>query len=134
MQTNDTIDNIVFYDGNCGFCNSSVQFILDHKRDAFFFASLQSNHAKKWLSPHGVVINLDTIYFLKAGKLYDKSSAALQIAKGLKGLYPLLFIFYLVPKFLRDLFYTYIAKRRHRIRSGYCMMPDPEDLPFFLKD
>lgn len=84
------------------------------------------------LAQHQVQINLDTIYLIKNGKLYNRSSAALQIARGLKGVYPLLFAFYIIPKFLRDPFYNFIAKRRHKIRAGYCMMPLPEDKPFFL--
>jgi predicted DCC family thiol-disulfide oxidoreductase YuxK len=76
---------------------------------------------------------MDTIYFLKNGKLYNRSSAALQICRGLKGGYPLLFGFYILPKFLRDPFYNFIAKRRHKLRAGYCMMPLEEDRKYFLK-
>ena len=95
---------IVFYDGDCGFCNSAVQFILDKKKREFYFLALQSDTAKNLLANHNITINMDTIYMLKDGKLYDRSSAALQICKGLKGGYPLLFGIYIVPKFLRDPF------------------------------
>lgn len=127
-------DKLIFYDGDCGFCNSSVQFVLSKRKDEFYFLPLQDERSQKILDTHQVTINLDTIYFLKGNKLYDRSSAALQITKGLKGMYPFLFTFYLVPKFLRDPFYNYIAKRRHRLRSGYCVIPTPEDEQYFLKD
>jgi len=94
---------------------------------------LQIDFAKKILAEKNIAIQLDTIYFLKDGKLYNKSSAALQICKGLKGLWPLMFGFYIIPKFLRDPFYNFIAKRRHKIRAGYCMMPLERDLKFFVK-
>lgn len=124
---------IIFYDGDCGFCNSSVQFILNKKKKPFYFLALQSETAKKILEAKNVVINMDTIYLLKNDKLYNKSSAALQICRGLKGGYPLLFGFYIIPKFLRDPFYNFVAKRRHKLRAGYCMVPLEEDKKYFLK-
>lgn len=134
METKNEPQNLIFYDGDCGFCNSSVQFILVHKKRPFYFSALQSNRAKRTLAEHEITIQMDTIYFLKNGKLYDRSSAALQIARGLKGAYPLFFVFYLIPKFMRDPFYGLIARNRHKIRAGYCMIPQPEDEQYFLKD
>lgn len=133
MEKKSAYNRVVFYDGDCGFCNSSVQFILNKKKSPFYFAPLQSDMAQEILAKHNVKIEMDTIYYLKDGQLYDRSSAALQIARGLKGGYPLLFAFYLIPKFLRDPFYNFIARRRHRIRSGYCMLPAKEDEQYFIK-
>lgn len=132
MNKTEKYNSIIFYDGDCGFCNSSVQFILNKKKRVFYFVALQSDFAKKILSEKDVVIEMDTIYFLKDGKLYNKSSAALQICKGLKGLYPLLFGFYIIPKFMRDPFYNFIARRRHKIRAGYCLVPLPDDKKYFI--
>jgi predicted DCC family thiol-disulfide oxidoreductase YuxK len=134
MNNAEPFHPIVFYDGDCGFCNSSVQFILDKKKKPFYFVALQSQRAKELLGKYGIEIKLDTIYYLNKGKLYTKSSAALQIARRLKGLWPVLFGFYIIPKFLRDPFYNFIAKRRHKLRVGYCMIPKPEDQKYFLKD
>ncbi len=127
-------DNLIFYDGDCGFCNSSVQFILSKKKSTFYFLPLQSIIAQELLEGSKVIINMDTIYLLKKGTLYDRSSAALQITKGLRGGYPLMFAFYLIPKFVRDAAYNFIAKRRHRIRNSYCLIPKEEDEQYFLKD
>lgn len=134
MELENLPDNIVFYDGDCGFCNSSVQFILDKKKAIFHFLPLQSDISKQILDKHNTSINLDTIYYLKAGKLYNRSSAALQIARGLKGGYPLIFACYIIPKFIRDPFYNLIAKNRHKIKAGYCMIPTPEDQKYFIKN
>lgn len=133
MEKKRAYNPVVFYDGDCGFCNSSVQFILNKKKSAFYFAALQSEFAKEALGKYDIQINLDTIYFLKNGRVYDRSSAALQIARGLKGLYPLLYGLYIIPKFIRDPFYNLIARYRHRIRAGYCMLPAPEDEQYFIK-
>ena len=131
-ELNSSPDNLVFHDGDCGFCNSSVQFILAKKKRPFYFTALQSITAKTILENHETVINMDTIYYLKGGKLYDRSSAVLQIAKGLKGGYPLLFSFYIVPKFIRDLFYNFIATRRHKLRKKFCLIPSDKDAQYFL--
>ena len=134
MELNKTPDNLIFYDGECGFCNSSVQFILAKKKREFYFAALQSITAKTILENQKTVINMDTIYYLKGDKLYNRSSAALQIAKGLKGGYPLLFAFYIIPKFMRDPFYNFIAARRHKIRNKFCLIPTEKDAQYFLKN
>lgn len=134
MKEENPYDRIVFYDGDCGFCNSSVQFILNNKKSVFYFAPLQSETGKKILDKHGITVNLDTVYFLKNGKVYDRSSAALQIARGLKGLWPMLFALNIIPKFIRDPFYNVIARYRHRIRAGYCMLPAKEDEQYFIKE
>lgn len=123
---------IVFYDGDCGFCNSSVQFILNKRKRKFYFAALQSKLAKEELARHGIEIQMDTLYLLKENKLFERSSAALEITKGLKGLYPLMYAFKIVPRFIRDGIYNSIAKRRHRIRDGYCAIPSEEDKQLFL--
>lgn len=127
-------DSIVFYDGDCGFCNSTVQLILKKRKREFHFSALQSNFAKKELSQYGILIQIDTIYFTRNGKCFERSSAALQIAKGMKGLYPLLVGFYIIPRFIRDWVYNGIAKRRHRIAKGYCAIPKEEEKKFFIKD
>ncbi|WP_027420176.1 thiol-disulfide oxidoreductase DCC family protein [Crocinitomix catalasitica] len=134
MKENQNINPVVFYDGECGFCNISVQFINKHKKQIFYFAALQSEFAKTSLDKHNLKINLDTIYFLKNNKVYDRSSAVLQICLGLKGAYPLLFSLYIVPKFIRDPFYNFVAKRRHKIQSKSCALPSLEERKYFILD
>jgi len=129
---NKKFDNIVFYDGDCGFCNASVQFILKKRKENFFFSPLQSDFASECLNEEGITINLETIFFKRKGKTYDRSSAALRICAGLKGGYPLLQFFYIVPKFIRDWVYTLVAKRRHKIKTGYCVLPTKEEQQFFI--
>ena len=128
----ENLDSIVFYDGDCGFCNSSVQFILNKRKKTFYFCPLQSDFAKDRLREAGIKINMDTIYFLKNGKVYERSSAALQICKGLIGLWPMMVIFYVIPRFIRDAVYNAVAKRRHKIREGYCMLPSEEEQKLFI--
>jgi predicted DCC family thiol-disulfide oxidoreductase YuxK len=47
-------------------------------------------------------------------KIYTKSSAVLNILKRLDGLWPLLYVFIIVPPFIRNPVYDVIAKYRYR--------------------
>ena len=133
MILNET-KKILFYDGDCGFCNSSVQFALKHQKNEIYFATLQSKFAIILLEKNGIKIELDTLYFYNHEKIYNKSSGALRLAKELKFPYNLLFAFYIVPKFLRDTVYSFISKRRHKIKSGFCVIPKETEKKLFLTD
>ncbi|RZL16397.1 MAG: thiol-disulfide oxidoreductase DCC family protein [Pedobacter sp.] len=121
---------IVFFDGVCNLCNSSVQFIIKHDPEAIFkFSTLQGDFAKEALKDHPIDTHvLDSTILLENGKIYTRSSAALQIAKQLNGGWPLLFGFYIVPKFIRDFFYNIVAKNRYKIwgKQESCWIPTPE--------
>lgn len=124
---------ILFYDGDCGFCNSSVQFVLKHrKHNAIYFATLQSDLAKQTLNKKGIEIKLDTLYFLKDDKVYHKSTAALRITSELKFPYPFLKVFLIVPKFIRDVVYSFIANRRYKIQNGFCLLPTELEKELFI--
>lgn len=125
-------DHIVFYDGECGVCSASVQFILNRWKKPVFFSPLQSKDSEDLLKSFNVKIKLDTIYYLRNGKLYDRSSAILQITRRLKGIYPLFFVFWIIPKFIRDPFYNLIAKNRNRIKPKACILPTHEERSYFL--
>lgn len=128
------LDRIVFYDGECGFCNGVVKFILKYRKVDFYFIALQSRIAQMILSKYNTEVNMSTLYLLENKKLYNRSSAALQIFKNLKFLFPL--IYYgrkLFPKFLRDYIYMKISKYRHRIRPGYCILPKLKEQKFFIE-
>lgn len=135
MELTDSKNKILFYDGDCGFCNSSVQIVLKNKKiDDIYFATLQSKFAINTLNKKGIEIKLDTLYYLKNETIYSKSSAALQITKDLKFPFPLFLGFYIIPRFIRDLVYTAIANRRHKIKSGFCVIPLENEKKLFLDD
>ncbi|HZH85888.1 MAG TPA: DUF393 domain-containing protein [Brumimicrobium sp.] len=128
------LKHIIFYDGDCGFCNTSVQQVLKYRKVDFYFIPLQTDLAKRIMDIHGETIEMNTLYLINEGKLYDKSTAAIRISKNLNKLFPVLFYCgILIPKFIRDWIYNQIAKRRHRIRPGYCAMPTPEERLFFIE-
>ena len=131
MGTTDSIEHpILFFDGVCNLCNASVQFVIKRdKKSSLKFASLQSNKAKELL-PERLTQedNLESIVLYQGGQLFEKSTAALMVAKKLTGLWPLLYVFMIVPKFIRDAVYSFIAKNRYKWfgRKDQCMIPSPE--------
>ncbi|MDX1350763.1 MAG: DUF393 domain-containing protein [Putridiphycobacter sp.] len=115
---------IVLYDGDCGFCNQSVQFILkNRKHNHFQFTPLQSDIAEQLLSGFHITINMETLYVIKNGKTYEKSSAILALINDLKNRYQFLKLGYLVPTFMRDGVYKLISKNRHKLKTGFCVIP-----------
>jgi predicted DCC family thiol-disulfide oxidoreductase YuxK len=117
-------DFIVFYDGDCGLCNFVVQFILKNEREEkLMFCSLQSEFAIEFLKEKGFDATLlNTLYFFNGSKIYKKSSAALQIVRFLKPKWWFNLVFWIVPWFIRDIFYDVIAKVRKKIVPMSCSL------------
>lgn len=127
------LKRIVFYDGDCGFCNSSVQLILKNRKEDFYFLPLQDELSHQIMAQFNEEIKMNTLYLYENQQLYKKSTAAIRIAKNLKKGYPLLYyIGFVVPRFIRDWIYDQVAKRRHQISPGYCAMPLAEEKKFFI--
>lgn len=128
---------IIFFDGICNFCNSSVNFIIKRDNKNYFkFASLQSEYAQNFLDLKKLPKNeFDSIILFKNNKLYIKSSATLQITKHLKGLWKLFFILIIIPPFIRNFLYDIIAKNRYKWfgKRDVCMIPDEKIKNRFLQ-
>ena len=128
---------IIFFDGVCNLCNSAIQFIIKHdKNRSFRYASLQSELGRKFLEERNLDSKeLDSMILVKPNEAYYyKSTAALYIAKKLSGFYPILSIFLIIPKFIRDFIYDFIAKNRYKWfgKKSNCMIPTTEQQSLFL--
>ena len=130
-------NQIILFDGVCNLCNGSVQFIIKRdKKSSFRFAALQGETAKKLLSNSRFSTSaLESILLVDGDLIYDRSTAALKIAKQLNGLWPMLYAFIIIPKPLRDAVYNYIGKNRYKWfgKQESCMMPTPETKALFLE-
>lgn len=130
------ISHIIFFDGKCNLCNHTVDFIIRwKKRDNIFFASLQSDFAESFLGKRNVFIDSSTIYYYRKGKLYDRSTAILLIARQLRGIYSSMVVLWIIPKFLRDFVYKLVAKNRYSWfgKRDTCRIPLESELSFFLE-
>lgn len=126
--------NIVFYDGDCAFCNRSVQFILRWERKpVIYFAALQSDFAKEFFAANNCPEpDLSTFYFYSNYFLYSKSSAAFALLYFLKFPLKIAYIFKLIPICYRDRLYDAIAKRRQKLAKNFCVVPNKDQINRFL--
>jgi predicted DCC family thiol-disulfide oxidoreductase YuxK len=132
MKDDSAHNPVMLYDGVCGFCNKSVQMILDHdKQGKMLFAALQSDYGKAVKARHPFLENIDSVVLLenpshdKEERVFVRSSAALRIASYLGGAWKLFLIFYLVPAPLRDVFYNLFARYRYKFfgKHDTCLLP-----------
>jgi predicted DCC family thiol-disulfide oxidoreductase YuxK len=130
------VNDVIFFDGHCNLCNGAVQFTIDRdKGDIFKFASLQSDYANQKLKPFNIEPTEGNSFILLEGeKVYQRSTAALRVAKKLSGIWPLLYVFIIVPPFIRDAVYSFIAKNRYKWfgKQESCWVPTPELKSKFL--
>lgn len=130
---------VVLFDGVCNLCNGTVQFILDRDRAKHFqFAALQSEAGARVLAAHGrgpVTGDPDSVILVEGGALYEHSDAALRVARRLGGVWSLLYALVVVPRFVRDAVYRFIARNRYRWfgRTETCRIPTPELRARFLQ-
>jgi len=122
--------SIVLFDGHCNLCHRSVLFIIKRDRTARFkFCPLQSETGRDLLSgAGGDPASLETMILLEDGLLYDRSTAALRICLKLDGLWPLLYVFIIIPRPVRDFIYRWIARNRYHWfgRKNECLVPSPD--------
>ncbi len=131
-----TGQSLVLFDGVCHFCNNSVNFVIDRDpKKKFVFAPLQSDLAKERLTQLGAYnASVYTVILIRNNILYKRSRAALEIARQLNGLWPLCYAFIIIPGFIRDIVYNFIAKNRYKWfgKMEACRIPTPEMRERFL--
>jgi len=111
----------------CNLCNRGVNFLISKdKKEVLKFASLQSEYAQNTI-PKELLNreNLDTIIVYSDGQFYDRSNAVLKLCKILGGGFYVFLIGYLIPRFIRDGLYRFIANNRYRWfgKTAQCRIP-----------
>jgi predicted DCC family thiol-disulfide oxidoreductase YuxK len=124
---------IILFDGVCNLCSRTVSFLVRRDRASRFrFASLQSDAARRICQQHGLPAptarDPDSIIVISDGRVLERSDAALAIAARLPFPWPVLGLFRILPRRLRDWIYLLVARNRYRWfgRSDGCMIPNPE--------
>lgn len=134
----DQNEKIILFDGVCNLCNNAVIFIIKRdKKNLFRFAALQSEPGMKIVDELGIdTSKTDSIVLVEGNSFCTQSSAALSIARHLSGGYPLLYPFMLLPRFIRDPLYDFIANNRYNWfgKKESCMIPTPKLKTKFLHD
>ena len=128
---------IFFYDGECGFCDATVRFLLDKTpHNALLFCKLQSAFAGDFFVKHNYPKpDLTTAYLFHRGRLYQKSTAVLKAISLADGAVKHLGVFLAVPKFIRDGVYSFVAAFRKQIKVGKmgCQLLTPSERQRFIE-
>lgn len=134
----DTADHpIVFFDGVCNLCNRFVQFVIrQDRKKRFLFAPLQTEAGRNALAAmtQNRTVIPDSVILLYKGRYLTKSTAALTVLKLSGGFNSLLYVGIVVPRFIRDWVYDFVARNRYRWfgKSDSCMVPTPGIMSRFI--
>jgi len=128
--------SIVLFDGVCNLCCFLVKFIIKRDPDKRIrFAALQSVTGQELLRNSKLTVSdRNTVVYVKDGKYYYRSTAILNILFDLGGLWKTMYVFIIIPAFIRDYVYVVIANSRYRIFGirSTCMVPTVELKERFL--
>ena len=127
--------NIVFFDGVCNLCNGFINFLVSRdKTRQFYIASLQGETAQNVLDANDIQSLSSVILYSKDGKKYYQSTAVLKILTQLNTFYKIFYLGFILPRFLRDILYNFVAKNRYRFfgKKEFCRLPTAEEGSFFL--
>jgi predicted DCC family thiol-disulfide oxidoreductase YuxK len=131
-----TTHPVIIFDGECGFCDATVDFILEHDPDGVFrFASRQSPEGKKLLVSHGLPQGgVESVVLVEDGRAHVRSTASLRIARRLRGPWRALYAFSVIPAPLRDAVYGVVSRNRKRSlgERQVCPVPTAERRARFL--
>jgi predicted DCC family thiol-disulfide oxidoreductase YuxK len=121
---------VIYFDGVCNLCTGSVQFVLKRdKKKIFRFASLQGEGGRKLLKDYQLpALNYKTFIVEEGGKVFTRSTAALRVFKHLGGAWSLLYIFIIIPAFIRDAVYNFVSNNRYSWfgKTDECWLPKAE--------
>lgn len=140
-MTSSTIDRVsqhavVIFDGECGFCDGWIQFLLRFDRkEAFRFCARQSEagaaiSSRIGLPPGGV----GSIVVVEGKRIHLRSGAVLRMLSLLGFPFSLIGVLRWIPERLRDAGYDLIARNRKRWFGGVtqCRVPAPSERHRFL--
>lgn len=129
---------IILFDGICNFCNSAINFVIRRDPESKFrFATLQSEMAHGLLSTRKFpASDLSSFVLIENNKIFIRSTAALKVCRHLSGLWPLLYGLIVVPRFIRDGVYNWIARHRYQWfgKRDTCMIPTSDLRSRFLNE
>jgi predicted DCC family thiol-disulfide oxidoreductase YuxK len=126
----DAVGPIILFDAECILCSANAQFVLSHDRsNRFRLASMQGEVGAALYRRFGIdPANPDSIIIVDGDRMLRDSDAVLAIYAGLGWPWKALSVFRLIPRFLRDPLYLFIARNRYRIfgKRESCWLPAPE--------
>ncbi|KAB7671804.1 thiol-disulfide oxidoreductase DCC family protein [Bacillus sp. B1-b2] len=125
---------IILFDGVCNLCSHTVTFIIKRDPNSLFsFTSIQGKTGEKLIKDYHIP-NVDSVILIKNGKYYIHSDAVLEICLHLGKAWRFFYILKIIPKFIRDPLYEFVARNRYKWfgKQESCMLPTEELKKRFL--
>jgi predicted DCC family thiol-disulfide oxidoreductase YuxK len=130
-------DSVIVFDGVCMLCSRWVDFVL--RRDPhgrYKFAAMQTASGRALLIEHGIDPD-DPLSFLllEDNKGYTDTDAIVRILRSFgPGCKFIALLVSIVPRFVRDPLYRWIARNRYRMfgRRAACRVPTADIADRFL--
>lgn len=126
---------VVLYDGECGLCHRSVQFLLKRDRGQLWYAPLQGETAQKLREQYREIpTTLESVVLVDHNHAYLRTKAFFHVSKYLPAPWRWAYHLRWLPAFLLDLGYRVIARIRYRVWGKYdaCRLPTTDERAHLL--
>lgn len=134
MTPDPQIRGVILYDGECGFCQSSIRLLMRWDRhQRILYAPLQGETAAGIFDRHQELDDdLDTVVYVRdwqrpAERPFIHSTAAIEVCRDIGGLPRLAVIFRIVPRSWRDAIYRFIARHRGKLAGKACSIAEQQE-------
>lgn len=117
---------LILYDGQCGLCNRSVRWLIDHDDGQLRYAPLQGPTAAAARALHPTIPEtLESVVLVENGRAHLRSKAFLHVARHLGWPWRAGYAFRFLPGFVLDPLYRVVAHYRYRWFGHYdeCRLP-----------
>jgi predicted DCC family thiol-disulfide oxidoreductase YuxK len=111
----DSDQSAIIYDNTCSLCNHAVRFLRTGKdRNKMIFFGTDNSQADQLLKLHQIPRELTdkTVILICNGKTYTKSTAIIRALQQKGGGWKLAAVLRIIPVFIRDALYDFVARRR----------------------
>ena len=126
---------MVIFDGACGFCQRSVQFVLRHeRRHDLLFVRRESELGRHLRWTYGMEA-VESMLWIEGGQVFAQSRSILRVSAYLGGWWSGLGrVASLIPTPLLNRIYNLIARNRHKLAFNpqHCLIPTSEQRSRFL--
>lgn len=121
---------IILFDAECVLCSANARFVLAHdRRGRFRLASMQGPVGAALFRRHGIdPDDPSTMLVVEGERVRTDSDAVLSIYEGLGLPWRAIGMLRIVPTFIRDPAYRWVARNRYRLfgRRETCWIAPPE--------
>ena len=127
---------IILFDGVCNLCSAFLHFVYKYdSKNIYKYTWVQEEKGREILVWLGIPTDeYETIILIENGQAFFKSKAFLKIVRQLRFPWPVLLVGKIIPIFIRDLIYDWVARNRYCLfgKKVHCLVPTGDLLGRFF--